>query len=145
MVGLPGTPAIQNIMPTETLGTTAYAAPLNGIIVSIIIFVLSILWLEWNDRQLKSRGIGFVPGPKDDPDAIDISDRTGLPSFAAAIFPIIFVVAYIFVLQQILKVKWDTNYISSRRWRWAASSPSPCSTRRSPASRTPLTTLPPTA
>ncbi len=111
MVGLPGTPAIQNIMPTETLGTTAYAAPLNGIIVSIIIFVLSILWLEWNDRQLKSRGIGFVPGPKDDPDAIDISDRTGLPSFAAAIFPIIFVVAYIFVLQQILKVKWDTNYI----------------------------------
>ena len=38
MVGLPGTPAIQNIMPTETLGTTAYAAPLNGIIVSIIIF-----------------------------------------------------------------------------------------------------------
>lgn len=111
MVGLPGTPAIQNIMPTEVLGTTAYAAPANGIIVSIIIFVLSILWLEWNDRQLKARGIGFVPGPKDDPDAIDISDRTGLPSFLAAIFPIIFVVGYIFVLQQILKVAWDTNYI----------------------------------
>ena len=38
-------------------------------------------------------GIGFVPGPKDDPDAIDISDRTGVCPSAAAIFPIIFVVA----------------------------------------------------
>ena len=57
MVGLPGSPQIQNIMPTEVLGTTAYAAPLNGIVVSCIIFALSMVWLEWNDKRLKAAGI----------------------------------------------------------------------------------------
>ena len=113
MVGLPGSPQIQNIMPTEVLGTTAYAAPLNGIVVSCIIFALSMVWLEWNDKRLKAAGIGFVPGRKDDLEAIDISDRTGMLPFCLAVIPILFVVLYIFVMQQVLKdaVTWSTNYI----------------------------------
>lgn len=113
MVGLPGSPQIQNIMPTEVLGTTAYAAPLNGIVVSCIIFALSMVWLEWNDKRLKAAGIGFVPGRKDDLEAIDISDRTGMLPFGLAFIPILFVVLYIFVMQQVLKdaVTWSTNYI----------------------------------
>ncbi len=113
MVGLPGSPQIQNIMPTEVLGTTAYAAPLNGIVVSCIIFALSMVWLEWNDKRLKAAGIGFVPGQKDDLEAIDISDRTGMLPFGLAVIPILFVVLYIFVMQQVLKdaVTWSTNYI----------------------------------
>jgi len=113
MVGLPGSPQIQNIMPTEVLGTTAYAAPLNGIVVSCIIFALSMVWLEWNDKRLKAAGIGFVPGRKDDLEAIDISDRTGMLPFGLAVIPILFVVLYIFVMQQVLKdaVTWSTNYI----------------------------------
>ena len=31
------------------------------------------VWLEWNDKRLKAAGIGFVPGRKDDLEAIDIS------------------------------------------------------------------------
>ena len=113
MVGLPGSPQIQNIMPTEVLGTTAYAAPLNGIVVSCIIFALSMVWLEWNDKRLKAAGIGFVPGRKDDLEAIVISDRTGMLPFGLAVIPILFVVLYIFVMQQVLKdaVTWSTNYI----------------------------------
>ena len=113
MVGLPGSPQIQNIMPTEVLGTTAYAAPLNGIVVSCIIFALSMVWLEWNDKRLKAAGIGFVPGRKDDLEAIDISDRTGMLPFGLAVIPILFVVLYIFVMQQVLKdaVTWSTKYI----------------------------------
>lgn len=115
MVGLPGTPAIQNIMPTATFGTTAYAAPINGIIVSIIVFVLGILWLTWNDKRLQAKGIGFVPGPKDNMDAIDISDRTGLPSFGMSIVPMVFVIAFIFVFsnfsEQIVGAKLESNFI----------------------------------
>lgn len=115
MVGLPGTPAIQNIMPTATFGTTAYAAPLNGIIVSLAVFVLGMVWLQWNDKRLKAVGIGFVPGPRDDPDAIDISDRKGLPSFGLSILPMVVVIAFIFVVsnfgEKMFGVKLDTNYI----------------------------------
>ena len=111
MVGLPGSPAIQNIMPTQVLGTTAYAAPVNGILVSAVIFVLSILWLQWNDKQLKAKGIGFVPGPKDDLSDSDIHYRDGMLPFKLAIIPVLFVVIYIFILQQILHVNWSTNFI----------------------------------
>ena len=108
MVGLPGTPAIQNIMPCETFGTNAYAAPINGIVVSIIVCVLGVLWLNWNNKRLKSKGIGFVPGPRDNPDAIDISDRTGLPSFILSILPILFVILFIFFNRN---SGLDTNFV----------------------------------
>lgn len=115
MVGLPGTPAIQNIMPTDVLGTTAYAAPFNGIIVSVVVFALGMVWLTWNDGRLKAAGIGFVPGPKDNPDAVDISDRRGLPSFGLALFPMLFVIVFIFVLsnysEAIFGKELHTNYI----------------------------------
>lgn len=111
MVGLPGTPAIQNIMPTTVLGTNAYAAPINGTIVSIIVFIMGMMWLTWNEKQLKAQGIGFVPGPKDNPDAIDITNREGMPSFGLSVLPLLLVIAYIFVQQQILKSTWNTNYI----------------------------------
>ena len=100
MVGLPGTPAIQNIMPAETLGTDAYAAPLNGIIVSIAVFALGMLWLTWNDKKLKAAGIGFVAGPRDDMGAIDISDRQGLPNFGISILPMCVVIVFIFCMSK---------------------------------------------
>lgn len=42
MTMIPGTPSIQNIIPTKYLGTTIYAAPLLGIIASIICFFFRI-------------------------------------------------------------------------------------------------------
>ncbi|HJD46675.1 MAG TPA: GntP family permease [Candidatus Mediterraneibacter norfolkensis] len=111
MCGLPGTPAIQNIMPTETFGTTAYAAALNGLIVSAIIFVFCVIWLEWNRKMLQKQGIGFEPGPDDDLDALDVSNRADQPPFRLAILPILLEIVYIFVLQQVIKSEWDTNFI----------------------------------
>lgn len=111
MVGLPGTPQIQNIMPTEVLGTTAYAAPVNGTIVSAIIFVLCVAWLEWNKRVMQKQGIGFEAGPNDDLSQLDINNREDQPPFYLAILPIIFEIAYIFILQQIIKSSWDTNFV----------------------------------
>ena len=98
-------------MPTEVLGTTAYAAPLNVVIVSVIIFILCVVWLEWNRVVLQKQGIGFVAGPNDDLSQLDISNREGLPPFWMAILPIVFEIAYIFVLQQVLRSSWDTNFV----------------------------------
>ena len=45
MVFLPGTPATQNLIPTEFFGTTLYAAPVIGIVTSIFVFALDYLHL----------------------------------------------------------------------------------------------------
>ena len=38
MTAIPGTPQIQNIIPTNFYGTTAYAAPWTGMIAAVAIF-----------------------------------------------------------------------------------------------------------
>ena len=37
-------PAVQNMIPTETFGTTIYAAPVIGIVTSVVIFILDYLF-----------------------------------------------------------------------------------------------------
>src|SRR5205814_2830464 len=58
MDSLPGTPQIQNIIPTTFFKTTTYAAPWLGIIGSIFILVVGLTYLDWRRRQAVSRGEG---------------------------------------------------------------------------------------
>ena len=59
MDSLPGTPQIQNIIPTTFFKTTTYAAPWLGIIGSIFIPVVGLTYLDWRRRQAVSRGEGY--------------------------------------------------------------------------------------
>ena len=58
MDALPGTPQIQNIIPTTFFGTTAWAAPILGIIGSIFIFISGITYLQRQVRKSASEGYG---------------------------------------------------------------------------------------
>lgn len=60
MDALPGTPQIQNIIPTTFFNTTAWAAPILGTIGSIFIFVVGLVYLESRRIKAKSRGEGYV-------------------------------------------------------------------------------------
>src|SRR5699024_2189823 len=102
MVAMPGTPAIQNLIPAETFGTTAYAAPTMGIIASAAMLGLGIWWLYWSQSRLAKKQVGFVPGPRDDMDNIDIDNSEGVPSFWLSILPIIIVLGLIFILNYYL-------------------------------------------
>ena len=59
---LPGTPQLQNIIPTAFFGTTAYAAPILGIVGSIFIFVTGIAYLEFRRMQAHRAGEGYGTG-----------------------------------------------------------------------------------
>ena len=59
MDSLPGTPQIQNIIPTTFFKTTTYAAPWMGIIGSIFILVVGLTYLDWRRRQAASRSEGY--------------------------------------------------------------------------------------
>ena len=59
MDALPGTPQIQNIIPTTFFGTTAWAAPILGIIGSIFILAVGMAYLEWRRRVAQRAGEGY--------------------------------------------------------------------------------------
>ena len=59
MDALPGTPQIQNIIPTTFFKTDGWAAPWLGLIGAIFILVLGLLYLEWRRRQAAAAGEGY--------------------------------------------------------------------------------------
>ncbi|WP_375419665.1 GntP family permease [uncultured Sphingomonas sp.] len=58
MDALPGTPQIQNIIPTSFFGTTAWAAPWLGLIGSAFIAALGTAYLQWRVRAAGDEGYG---------------------------------------------------------------------------------------
>lgn len=64
MTAIPGTPQIQNIIPTRYFDTTAAAAPLLSVVAIIAMFVPAYLYLEWRAHSARKKGLHFVPDPK---------------------------------------------------------------------------------
>ncbi|MEJ8814530.1 GntP family permease [Variovorax ureilyticus] len=56
---VPGTPQIQNIIPTKYLGTTAMAAPALGLIASVFVITANYFLLGWMIRRAKRKGEGY--------------------------------------------------------------------------------------
>jgi H+/gluconate symporter-like permease len=71
MDSLPGTPQIQNIIPTTFFGTNAYAAPWLGIIGSAFIFGSGILYLTWRIRAAQNAGEGYGTGHVNEPEPVE--------------------------------------------------------------------------
>ncbi|MCX7556846.1 GntP family permease [Xanthomonadaceae bacterium JHOS43] len=59
MDALPGTPQIQNIIPTTFFGTNTWAAPILGTLGGVFILVLGMLYLEWRRRAAYRLGEGY--------------------------------------------------------------------------------------
>ena len=59
MDALPGTPQIQNIIPTGFFGTTSWAAPVLGTIGGVFILIVGMTYLEWRRRAAQRAGEGY--------------------------------------------------------------------------------------
>jgi H+/gluconate symporter-like permease len=59
MDALPGTPQIQNIIPTSFFGTTTWAAPWLGSIGAVFILAVGFTYLEWRRRVARRNGEGY--------------------------------------------------------------------------------------
>ena len=62
MDALPGTPQIQNIIPTSFFGTTAWAAPVLGTLGGVFILAVGMSYLEWRRRVAARNGEGYAGG-----------------------------------------------------------------------------------
>jgi H+/gluconate symporter-like permease len=67
MDALPGTPQIQNIIPTGFFGTDAWAAPWLGTLGGIFILALGMSYLEWRRRVAAAAGEGYGTGLVNEP------------------------------------------------------------------------------
>ena len=59
MDALPGTPQIQNIIPTTFFGTDTWAAPVLGTLGGVFILVVGLAYLDWRRRVAARTGEGY--------------------------------------------------------------------------------------
>lgn len=101
MTMLPGSPAIQNLIPMEYLGTTATAAPVLGIISSVLAIFLGICWIVFLTRRNERKGIGFLPSGAEISKVI-VAEKEEVPqmSLIKALTPSIVLLIVLNLLQQ---------------------------------------------
>ena len=58
---IPGTPSIQNLIPCDTLGTSAASAPVLGIISTIICLILSVIYCKYALNKCDKHNEHFLP------------------------------------------------------------------------------------
>ena len=88
MDALPGTPQIQNIIPTTFFNTTTWAAPWLGVIGSIFILICGMAYLSWRRKQAFAAGEGYGTGHINEP---ELFEKERLPHPLLAITPLILV------------------------------------------------------
>lgn len=112
MTAIPGTPQIQNIIPTTYYGTTATAAPVMGIIAAILIAVPGYIYLEWRCHQARKKGLGFVEDEKFKQNASDNVEHSSW-HWLSGLLPLIVVVLMLNVLPNTLAkagiAEWTTS------------------------------------
>ncbi|MFP6562018.1 GntP family permease [Paraburkholderia sp. B3] len=110
MDSLPGTPQIQNIIPTTFFKTTAWAAPVLGTIGSLFIIVVGLAYLEWRRRAAMAKGEGYGTSLVNEPEHVQTTD---LPNPVLAIAPLVLVGVANFALTKLIPQWYGASYTVS--------------------------------
>jgi H+/gluconate symporter-like permease len=98
MDSLPGSPQIQNVIPSNFLGTSIYSGPYLGLFVSACMVLCGVSWLTYRTRKLQGEGYGNYTLNEE-----PVSD-TPLPAWQISVLPLLVVLV--------------VNYIGSNVWSW---------------------------
>src|SRR3954453_16588324 len=95
MDSLPGTPQIQNIIPTTFFQTTTWAAPWMGLIGSLFVFGAGLAYVEGRRRAAQAKGEGYGINLHNEPEPFQAEK---LPNPWIALSPLVIVGVANFVL-----------------------------------------------
>jgi H+/gluconate symporter-like permease len=110
MDSLPGTPQIQNIIPTTFFKTTTWAAPWLGLIGSIFILVVGLAYIEVRRRAAQAKGEGYGTELVNEPEPYEAEK---LPNPWIALSPLVIVgVANFFLTSLVTKEYGATHEIT---------------------------------
>lgn len=104
----PGTPQIQNLIPTNFYGTNIYAAPISGMIGGLLIMGLGLTWLNYRRKAAAAAGEGYGQHTLNEPDEID-ETKLKLPDWRLAMLPLLLVLVINFILNSVFT--WDNNLL----------------------------------
>ena len=79
MDALPGTPQIQNIIPTTFFKTTTWAAPWLGLIGAAFVLVVGLAYIEWRRRAAQARGEGYGTDLRNEPEPFEARGTRRIP------------------------------------------------------------------
>lgn len=85
MTALPGSPQIQNAIPMPYFHTTAWAAPVIGLVAGTIMLVGGMSWLRFREGKAREKGEGYGAHQGE---PVAILPPAGLPRTAVALAPI---------------------------------------------------------
>lgn len=106
MDALPGTPQIQNIIPTTYFSTDAFAAPVVGTIGGLMVFLGGVYWLERRRKQAEAAGEGYGEGHTNEPELANQEER--YPSIWLSVLPLVLVLVcnYVFSRTGLTVASW---------------------------------------
>lgn len=107
MDSLPGSPQIQNIIPTTFFKTDTWAAPWLGVIGAIFILIVGLGYLEWRRRSAAAKGEGYGEGHINEPEPVATEK---LPNAAIALLPLLVVGVMNKVLVTAIPAFYGTTY-----------------------------------
>lgn len=88
MVSLPGTPQIQNIIPAAVFGTTTWAGIGQGLLASILFFIIAYVWISYRSKSLKAKGEGYGKHTLNEPE----NNNDELPDWRLSSIPLLMVI-----------------------------------------------------
>lgn len=106
MTALPGSPQVQNTIPMQYFGTDSFAAPGMGLIASVIMFVLGMMWLTYRTKKAKADGEGYG---NHDGQQEEVSGS--LPGIVMAVVPILIILVINLTLSKIVYPSADGSYM----------------------------------
>jgi H+/gluconate symporter-like permease len=89
MTAVPGTPQIQNLIPTSYYGTTAMAAPFMGIVAALVMGIGGYLYLIWREKKTKEAGEFFT---EPDNQKVEKVEEKKLPNAFLSFLPLVTVI-----------------------------------------------------
>ena len=99
MDALPGTPQIQNIIPTTFFKTTTWAAPWLGLLGSVFILGVGLYYIESRRRAAQARNEGYGTDLRNEPEPFEAEQ---LPNPLIAILPLVVVGVMNFILTKLV-------------------------------------------
>lgn len=108
MTALPGTPEIQNVIPMRYFGTDTFAAPLIGIIASVLMLVLGMAWLTYRVRKAHENLEGYGNHYIED----NSNEDKNIPSIFLAVTPILIIFLSNLFFSKIFYQLIDGSYLS---------------------------------
>lgn len=99
MTAFPGSPQLNNIIPSQYFQTTAMSAPIIGFVCGILMLVMGVLWLQYRAKKFVAAGEVF-----DEPTNLEPIDDSSDPNPYLSLLPLVVVLVVLNLLPKLVEL-----------------------------------------